>query len=274
MVMFSIGDVLLLLLLPASSTVQCFDLTTPLSPPRKARTTAAAAAAAGRPVSSSRQRLWLGGAANDRALLFAEEEEMIPVAEHFVRAKYQACAKAHGHDVCTADDAREILRSILPPVSPQELQEEVDKTLALVISKEENVVKEDDFVKAIVQNSYWREAGDLVVKEMIYFESLHAYYQTGISILDDDDYNELKDNLIWEGSAVPNMRAQEALFVTAVAAARRGEPILDDEAYAKLKASLKQENSWVVNREADVLEKLGVNTFMGYLHRAQKSSPK
>jgi hypothetical protein len=66
--------------------------------------------------------------------------------------------------------------------------------------------------------------------------------------------------------------AQEALFVTAVAAARRGEPILDDVAYAKLKASLKQENSWVVNREADVLEKLGVNTFMGYLHRAQKSS--
>jgi hypothetical protein len=204
MVMFSIGDVLLLLLLPASSTVQCFVLTTPPSaPPLQART---AAAAAGRTIaSSSRQRLWLGGAANDRALLFAEEEEMIPVAEHFVRAKYRACAKAHGHDVCTAEDAREILRSILPPVSPQELQEEVDKTLALVISKEENVVKEDDFVKAIVQNSYWREAGDLVVKEMIYFESLHAYYQTGISILDDNDYNELKDNLIWEGSAVPNM---------------------------------------------------------------------
>jgi hypothetical protein len=245
---------LLLLLLPAS-TVQCFVLTP-------------TATFLVRATSSQPWRL------NDAAALFAEEEEMIPVAEHFVRAKYQACAKAHGHDVCTADDAREILRSILPPVSPKELEEEVDKTLAALVVKKDNdvVINEDDFVKAIVQNSYWREAGDLVVKEMIYFESLHAYYQTGISILDDDDYNELKDNLIWEGSSVPNMKAKEALFVTAVAAARRGEPILDDDAYVKLKASLKQENSWVVNREADVLEKLGVNTFMGYLHRAQKYS--
>jgi hypothetical protein len=193
------------------------------------------------------------------------------------RAKYKAAAKAHGHDVCTADDAREVLRSILPPVSPKELEEEVDKTLALVMknnksSSKDNVVNEDDFVKAIVQNSYWRQAGDLVVKEMIYFESPHAYYQTGIAILDDDDYNELKDNLTWEGLAVPNMKAKEALFVTAVAAARHGEPIMDDDKYAQLKATLKQDGSWVTNREADALEKLGINTFMGYLHRAQKSS--
>ena len=209
-------------------------------------------------------------------LLFEEEEEMIPVAQHFVRAKYEASAKAHGHDVCTMDDAREVLRSILPPVSPAELDNEVDKTLALIMSSNpDNTadnVNEDDFVDAIVQNTYWREAGDLVVKELIYFEALHGYYSTGVSILDDDDYNELKDNLTWEGSAVPNMRAKEALFVTAVAAARRGMPIMDDDEYQNLKQTLKKDGSWVTNREADALEKLGINTFMGYLHRAQKTS--
>jgi hypothetical protein len=259
MVTLSPSLAVLLLLLP-TSTVLCFVLTP--SPPTTSAST----------VQTTSSQRWLG--VNDP--LFSEEEEMIPIAEHFVRAKYKAAAKAHGHDVCTADDAREVLRSILPPVSPKELQEEVDKTLALVMKSNpqnsKDNVNEDDFVKAIVQNSYWRQAGDLVVKEMIYFEALHAYYQAGSSMLDDDDYNELKDNLTWEGSAVPNMRANEALFVTAVAAARRGEPILDDDEYTKLKATLKKDGSWVTNREADVLEKLGINTFMGYLHRAQKSS--
>lgn len=110
---------------------------------------------------------------------------------------------------CNADDAREVLQNILPPVSPEELDEEVDKTLALVMASNpknsKDKVDEECFVKAIVQNTYWRDAGDLVVKELMYFDSLHSYYSTGTSILNDDDFDELKDNLTWEGSSVPNM---------------------------------------------------------------------
>lgn len=43
---------------------------------------------------------------------------------------------------------------------------------------------------------------------------------------------------------------------------------MDDDEYKALKADLKQKGSWVVNREEDALEKMGLNTFMGYLHRA------
>ena len=63
------------------------------------------------------------------------------------------------------------------------------------------------------------------------------------------------------------MSADEAEFVSAVAAAKRGEPLMDDEQYIELKKELKKKGSWVVNRKQDALEKLGDNTFLGYLHR-------
>ena len=97
---------------------------------------------------------------------------------------------------------------------------------------------------------------------------LHAYYTTGNAILNDNDYDELHDNLTWEGSSVATMSRNEVKFVSAVAASKRGEPVMDDTEYTALKASLKSEGSWVVNRERDALEKMGLKTFIGYLHRA------
>ena len=64
------------------------------------------------------------------------------------------------------------------------------------------------------------------------------------------------------------MKADEALFVTAVAAARRGEAIMGDEEYNALKAKPRAVKSWVADRSPDALEKLGLDTFMGYLHRS------
>lgn len=99
---------------------------------------------------------------------------------------------------------------------------------------------------------------------------LHSYYTTGKPLLDDDNYDELHDNLTWEGSSVATMSADEIKFVSAVAAAKRGEPMMDDEEYLALKSGLKEDGSWVVNREQDALEKNGLNTFMGYLHRSMQ----
>lgn len=64
------------------------------------------------------------------------------------------------------------------------------------------------------------------------------------------------------------MNAKEAQFVSAVAAAKRGEPLIDDDEYSALKSDLKKDGSWVVNRGSDALSKLGLDTFIGYLHRA------
>jgi hypothetical protein len=217
-------------------------------------------------ISSSSLKNW---PQND--VLFAEDEEIVPICENYIHAKYKESAKLHGHKFCSKDDAAEVLVSILPPVTPGELAEEIQKTLEIIMKNPKNSedkIDEDDFVKAIVQNSYWRAAGDLVVKELMYFDALYHYYRTGSPLLNDSDYETLKENLTWEGSSVATMKAKEALFVSAVAASRRGEPIIDDEEYKALKSDLIKEDSWVVARGQDALEKLGLNTFMGYLHRA------
>lgn len=192
-------------------------------------------------------------------------EEIVPIAENYLRAKYQTVIQSHGHKICDKEDAKEILRTVLPPVSPEELEDEVSKTLSLFPGDN---IAEKDFVTALMGNSYWSEAGGLVVKELIYFDALYAYYKTGKSLLNNEDYETLKENLSWEGSSVATMKANEALFVTAVASSKRGQPIMGDEDYLDLKKELSQENSWVTARGQDALEKLGLGTFLGYLHRA------
>lgn len=213
----------------------------------------------------------LAGSLPVREDLFVDEEEIIPIAENYIHAKYKSCAESHGHSKCDKEDAREVLRSVLPPVTPEELDDEVTNTLGIIMQNPKNSedsIDEDDFVKAIVQNSYWRSAGNLVVKELMFLDALYNYYRSGSAILNNEDYEELKENLTWEGSAVATMQAQEALFVTAVASARRGDPIMEDDEYQKLKADLKKQRSWVTARAPDALEKLGIKTFLGYLHRA------
>lgn len=62
---------------------------------------------------------------------------------------------------------------------------------------------------------------------------------------------------------------QEAHFIKAVAANQSGQKsILSDKEYDNLKTDLTNKKSWVVNRQQDPLERLGVDTFMKYLHRA------
>ncbi|CAB9524079.1 PGR5-like protein 1A [Seminavis robusta] len=207
----------------------------------------------------------------DPDLFEDEEEEMLPIARNFVSAKYRRSAREHGREKCNKDDIAELLRSLLPPVTSQELGDEVEKTLEIILQNKENTeesINEENFVEAIVANSYWREARGLVVKELMYFDSLYSFYGTGEALLNDDDYEELKENLTWEGSSVATMNKKEALFVNAVAAAKRGIPIMDDQEYSSLKNDLRKERSWVVSRGQDALEKLGLDTFLGYLHRA------
>jgi len=196
---------------------------------------------------------------------------MIPVAEAYIHAKYKEVAASHGHSVANKDDVKEVLHSILPPVTPEELQKEEDIILKDLLAHKGNSpdsIDEDDFVKSIFKNSYWRDAGDIVVKELMYFDSLNSYYKTGKSLLKNDDYDELHENLTWEGSSVATMSAKEVEFVSAIAASKRGETLMLDEEYTALKNELKKEGSWVVNRGEDALEKLGEKTFLSYLHRA------
>lgn len=154
--------------------------------------------------------------------------------------------------------------SVLPPVTPSELNKEVESTMAKMTG---NDISQADFLAAFIENSYWKEAGALVVKELIYLDCLQSFYFKKEKLLDDEDFDSLKDMLTWEGSSAISLSGWEARFISGVAAHRRGVPIMDDAEYETLKADLQKQNSWVTARMQDPLERMGLETFMGYLHR-------
>ena len=201
-----------------------------------------------------------------------DEGELRSVLENYLDNKYRDCKETGPEGsmecrfACDRKDIEDLLVTLLPPVSKEELKLEVDTTMERFRGM--STVDPKVFYNAIVTNTYWERAGPLVVKELIYLDSLYAYHRGGQMFLGDDEYNQLKEMLTWEGSSIVTMKGSEALFITAVAAYLRGRPILNDAEYEQLKASLRSEKSWVVERKQDTLEKLGLDTFLGYLHRS------
>lgn len=200
-----------------------------------------------------------------------DEEELVSfkrIVSNYLGAKFRDC---RGEDCKFSRDrseVKELMRVVLPPVS----KEELDKEVKLVIGKmgKEGEVLEDDYVAAVLQNSYWSEAGAFVVKELIFLDCLQNFYANKDvnNYLSNEDYDELKEQLSWEGSVASSLSSKEAQFISAVAAGRRGVCIMGDGEYNALKQELATAESWVVKREMDPLEKMGVSTFMSYLHRS------
>lgn len=201
-----------------------------------------------------------------------EEGEFRTVVDNYLDNKYRDCKESGPEGSmecrfsCDRSDIEDILVTILPPVTKAELTIEMDKTMKKFEGM--TTVEPKVFYDAIQRNAYWENAGPLVVKELIYLDALFAYHHNRQMFLGDDEYNALKEMLTWEGSSVVSMKGAEALFITAVAAHLRGRPILSDAEYNTLKEELKTAKSWVVERKPDSLEKLGLDTFLGYLHRS------
>ena len=181
------------------------------------------------------------------------------IAQNYLMARYRDCKVVDGSEecryICDQKQIADILISLLPPVNTEELNAEIADVMGKFDGQE--TVEADEFVNIVMSNNYWKEAGPLVVRELIFLDCLYHYYRDKQELLHDDDYNELKEQLTWEGSAVSSMTGSEALFVTAVANSRKGTPILSDQEYAEIKASLQKEGSWVTARAEDPLGEAG-----------------
>lgn len=187
------------------------------------------------------------------------------LAGNYLTSKFLDC---NGDDCINLRDKSEIgklLKVVLPPISKKALEEEVTKILSRITTTTSEI-DVTEFTTAVLDNTYWKQAGPLVVKELIFLDCLYNYYYGKRNLLNNDDYNDLKEQLNWEGSAACSLKANEALFITAVAGYLRGDKIMDDDQYEKVKTELQSQGSWVVTRGKDPLEKLGLNTFMSYLH--------
>lgn len=178
---------------------------------------------------------------HDRAILMSlydnmdddEVESFKRITSNYLVNKFKDCQGDDCRLFCTKNEVQVLLRAILPPITEEELQAEEKNILKGIADLDS--IDVDEFLQAATQNSYWEKAGPLVVKELIFLDCLNAFYFEKRNMLDNDDYNELKEMLTWEGSAAATMKGSEAQFVLAVAASRRGQPTISDEAYEKLK---------------------------------------
>ena len=77
-------------------------------------------------------------------------------------------------------------------------------------------------------------------------QALQSYYYDGKSSLTDEEFENLKDDLLWSGSKVAVLSSDEQRFMEATMSYNAGKPILSDDEFDELRAELKAKDSVVV----------------------------
>lgn len=81
--------------------------------------------------------------------------------------------------------------------------------------------------------------------EQEFLEAMTAYYYGDKPTISDEEFSLLKEELIWNGSKVAILDADEQRFLEASMAYSNGSPIMSDEDYDQLKAELRTRGSIV-----------------------------
>eukprot|EP00285_Hemiselmis_virescens_P019170 CAMPEP_0173391230 /NCGR_PEP_ID=MMETSP1356-20130122/17854_1 /TAXON_ID=77927 ORGANISM="Hemiselmis virescens, Strain PCC157" /NCGR_SAMPLE_ID=MMETSP1356 /ASSEMBLY_ACC=CAM_ASM_000847 /LENGTH=291 /DNA_ID=CAMNT_0014348807 /DNA_START=12 /DNA_END=887 /DNA_ORIENTATION=+ len=87
------------------------------------------------------------------------------------------------------------------------------------------------------------EKASLAQKERLYLDCCAAFNVDKNSLVTDDDFEQLKSDLAFEGSQVIMMSRDEIQFMVATQRYKMGKPIMDDSAYDSLRTKLKAINS-------------------------------
>lgn len=82
--------------------------------------------------------------------------------------------------------------------------------------------------------------------EQEFLQALQSFYYEGKAIMSNEEFDNLKEELMWEGSSVVMLSSDEQKFLEASMAYVSGNPILNDEEYDKLKLQLKMDGSDIV----------------------------
>jgi predicted RNA-binding Zn-ribbon protein involved in translation (DUF1610 family) len=76
--------------------------------------------------------------------------------------------------------------------------------------------------------------------------ALQSFYYEGKAIMSNEEFDNLKEELMWEGSSVVMLTSDEQKFLEASMAYVAGKPILSDQEYDNLKRQLKIDGSEIV----------------------------
>ncbi|KAF8379376.1 hypothetical protein HHK36_028810 [Tetracentron sinense] len=157
----------------------------------------------------------------------------------------------------TSNSSIQFIRHRLPPrrrlfiLSPKSTadQQDVMKGCQLTPVLFSGQVKEDEvFDSKILPYCSIDEKGkkSLGELEQEFLQALQSFYYEGKAIMSNEEFDNLKEELMWEGSSVVMLSSDEQKFLEASMAYVAGKPILNDEEFDKLKMKLKQEGSEIV----------------------------
>lgn len=82
-------------------------------------------------------------------------------------------------------------------------------------------------------------------KEQDYLDAMQSFYFDKIPIMSNEEFDNLEEELLWQGSRVPVLSSTESKFLQASKAFAVGKAIMSDKEYDDLKKELKRKGSIV-----------------------------
>ncbi|KAK3124946.1 hypothetical protein QOZ80_7BG0597380 [Eleusine coracana subsp. coracana] len=82
--------------------------------------------------------------------------------------------------------------------------------------------------------------------EQEFLQALQAFYYDKTAVMSNEEFDNLKEELMWEGSSVVMLSPDEQRFLEASMAYVAGSPIMSDAEFDELKLRLKKEGSDIV----------------------------
>ena len=82
-------------------------------------------------------------------------------------------------------------------------------------------------------------------KERMFLDALQSYYVSGRQIMEDAEFDSLKEDLSWSGSEIVKLNRKEVTYLEAMQAFTKGEPIMSDADFDALRDDLREDGSTI-----------------------------
>ncbi|KAL6909347.1 hypothetical protein ACP4OV_001628 [Aristida adscensionis] len=82
--------------------------------------------------------------------------------------------------------------------------------------------------------------------EQEFLQAMQSFYYDQTAIMSNEEFDNLKEELMWEGSSVVMLSQDEQIFLEACMAYAAGKPIMSDAEFDELKLKLKKDGSVIV----------------------------
>ena len=198
------------------------------------------------PRALARSALAMSDATDSSALEFG------PLVERYLEAKFKVLDQ-DGNGVLDDAEMKSIAGAILPRMDSDKFEVRAQAFTDSFKSSKGGVSLEDfkAGARTALEEIYSGPNAGVDCKEQVLIDTIQIYYADGVELLANDDFDALKEELTWAGSAAATLSRDEITFLEAAKEYRLGKTILSDVEYDKLKQKLKAEKSMIIERRSE-----------------------